>query len=244
MTGAQVAPERRVGTEATLAALAHRGAWEHKGGRSDQQLVLVEGPALVEQLTGALPQPLLEGRFEALGAQGKLAAHIVEQGFCHGGAGFRTGRAEGWMGGPERLVCGHLIERVVGEHKQAALLKIWLHQAPATAQILVDAILDHVLERGAHALGVRPDHTLTRDSVVGESKLMHRLARDPRVVEPCGCGCNRTIDRGAQQGSAYEVVEVTGLERGILAVIGEAEQLARIVLQCGVGAHLRDRRDG
>jgi hypothetical protein len=58
------------------------------------------------------------------------------------------------------------------------------------------------------------------------------------------------VEGRAQQRHLHEVVEVSGLQRGVLAIVGEAEELARlgpeiaVALQLDQGAHRQDGGGG
>ena len=54
----------------------------------------------------------------------------------------------------------------------------------------------------------------------------------------------RLVQRRAQQGDLGEVVEVPGLQRGVLPVVGEAEELAGLRLEVAVALQLDERPDG
>jgi hypothetical protein len=68
---------------------------------------------------------------------------------------------------------------------------------------------------------------------VGDIQVGQRLAVERVVQRPC--------DRRAQQRHTREVVEVAGLERRILAIIGEAQEFLGVFGQVGA-AHRVDRR--
>ena len=57
---------------------------------------------------------------------------------------------------------------------------------------------------------------------------IHDSPGDPLMPQTLGARVfHRLVDGAAQQAKLDEIVEMSGLQRGILAIVGEAQQLAR-----------------
>src|SRR5690606_21958629 len=64
-----------------------------------------------------------------------------------------------------------------------------------------------------------------------EAQSSHDRAAEVLVLEPTAAGpTERAHHRGAQQRDEREVIEVPRLERGVLPVVGEGQELARNTL--------------
>ena len=61
------------------------------------------------------------------------------------------------------------------------------------------------------------------------SKNATRQIAMPKPLRPCLAA--RGVQRRPQQSHLYEIVEVTGLQRSVLTVVGETQQLARFRAQ-------------
>jgi hypothetical protein len=140
-----------------------------------------------------------------------------------------------WRSSPANCV-----ERHVVDDEEAGLLEVGLRDAPAAAEVAVEVVAEHLAQRPLGLLALQVlDGGVAR--VLLERQLQgleHCAARARR-----GAGRSRSGGRdgapqaGAEERDLDEVVEVAGLERGVLAVVGEAEQLARIACDvAGLGA--------
>ena len=138
------------------------------------------------------------------------------------------------LGLPEQPVVA--AETLVVEPEQSAILQVGRGDAPTTFQIAVEEILQHLAQgvfgalarRSAHLGigGVVLERQLHRGEDVTRQVAMPQTRRRPPRAGSTECG--------AQQGDLNEVVEVAGLQRGVLPVVGKAQQLARRGVQLSV----------
>ena len=76
-----------------------------------------------------------------------------------------------------------------------------------------------------------------KDITVAEAAMLAGLPKNPSFANPithlerATARQRRLVERRAQQRHLREVVEVPGLERGVLSVVGKAEQLLRLALE-------------
>ena len=110
-------------------------------------------------------------------------------------------------------------DRQAGPGPRAPVLEEVDHRAPGVpTRAAPDRLLHEQLGREAE----RPNTALPSC----------RTAARPALERP--------HERAAQQHHLDEVVHVPGLERGVLAVVGEAQQLARLGLDPGIGTQAGD----
>ncbi len=153
---------------------------------------------------------------------------------------------------PELFGPAEVAKRHVFDLQQSALLKVGRGDSPASLEVAVNPVADHIPHRpvGVGLLGeldtglagiklerqVEGLEDAEGQFVVGDSFRSGRL-----------CGL---VERGAQQADLDEVVEMAGLERSVLAVVGEAEQLLRVLLERNIllehadDRQTQDRRGG
>ena len=122
-----------------------------------------------------------------------------------------------------------LVERLVVDLEEPRLLEVGRRHAPAALEVAVEAVAEDVAQRARRSAPAR------RTSPPGRSR-SRRSSRpsasaDPAgelvVAEAGGAGAHgRPVERGAQEPDLDRVVEVARLERGVLAVVGEREELA------------------
>jgi hypothetical protein len=144
--------------------------------------------------------------------------------------------------GPVLLGGSEFGERFVFDDEQAGLFEVGLREPPAAHEVAVEAVGEHLAE---HAVGVGACRSLeflvAGVGVERQVQRLEHLLRDLVVGEAVGAGVgDRSPECGAQQGDLDEVVEVAGLQRGVLAVVGERQQLLGICAEFGVGAQLAD----
>src|SRR5205085_1090012 len=105
--------------------------------------------------------------------------------------------------------------------------------APAAPEIAVDAVAEHFAEGCLRVpQTLEPDVrvasvVLERQTQGVEDFLRKLVVGDALVVSPL----HRTVDRRAQQADLDEVVEMPRLERRVLPIVSEAEELPRLRLQ-------------
>ncbi len=151
--------------------------------------------------------------------------------------------------GPDVLGGAHLGQRGVGDLEQTALLEVGGGDPPASTKVDVEVVAQHVAQ---HLLGVGAGVELQLgvdgEVVEGQGQGGEDGVGDLVVLESVGAGLGRgLVERRPQQADLHKVVEVSGLERGVLAVVGEAQQLAGLGRQRGVGpqaAHGREAEHG
>src|SRR5579875_1862125 len=131
--------------------------------------------------------------------------------------------------GPLFVVCTELIKPGVRNVQESALLEIGTGKPPASLEVAIQQITEDVAQcRVSFVSSTTPPrrvicvrlqrkvegvkHTI-REFVIGQTRT---------AVVFC-----RAIERRSNQPDVQEIVEVRCLQRGVLAVIGEAEQLLR-----------------
>ena len=192
-------------------------------------------------LAALLPDPLQLELVQVVDVDGQLPAHVVEQHPRHLATHAGCGTGQGRVGRcPEVFGLAHFVEHRVADLQQAALLQVRGGHAPAPAQVAVEAVAKYLsqgllgIAQGleAHLRVWLPGVQLNRQ-VQGRRHPLAQLVV-PQPFRPGGR--HRAVEGGAQLPDLHEVVEVAGLQRGILAIVGEAEQLAGGVLEIGVPA--------
>jgi len=216
---------------------------ETRGG--EQASLLAETPLLVYAFLHALPQLLLVGLLQPVGVDGQLPAEVVQQGGEDlpppGGVEVR----EGFELSPGLPVGAQLLEPQVSEPQKAALFQVGLHEPPTPAHVLVNAVLDEVgedLHNLASPGGVGKEILAGGDLPEGKLQGLYHLGRH-LVVAQGASFTHRPVYGGPEEPSADEVVEMTGLQAGVLPVVGEAEDLAGSLLDVAHG-RLLQRREG
>ena len=146
---------------------------------------------------------------------------------------------------PELVGPAEFAERYVLDFQQSALLEVGRGDSPSSLEVAVNPVADHI------------PHCLVGVGLLGELdaglagiKLERKIegledAESQLVVrDSFGTGCQRgLVERRAKQADLNEVVEMAGLERGILAVVGETEKLLRVLLEGGILLeHADDRK--
>ncbi len=164
---------------------------------------------------------------------GQLAAQVVQQHLgdaCTRVAGVASASA-GCRSAHSSSAAHNSSSDAYSMLEQAALLQVGRGDAPAAAQVVVDAIGEH-LAQGAVGLAALA-WNLTVGSLayssIGrfkrlEDALRQHLVGDARLRRPPA----RPGTAPRATGHLHKIVEMAGLQRGILAVVGEAEQLARL----------------
>ena len=239
---AQVAPERPAGREVEIPAVATRGAGPGKR-RADYGRPFAVGhrPAGLgtQELAGLAFHPL-----EALGGEGgdvdgERAAELVEQDVGELLAHLRPGSRERHVPGPalpvllpDLLVGGDGGEVRIAHGEQAGLFEVRQRDPPPALQVRVEAVLHDVAERplrllpcGVPGLGVLGEVGHGEPQPLGDLLRHHLMGETPRV------GGHRGVERAAELDHLHVVVEVPGLERGVLAVVHEGEELAGVLAE-------------
>ena len=151
----------------------------------------------------------------------------------------RAGRA-----GEQRVVRGEVVEAEVFHPDHPELLEVRVRVPPAASLIEPDAVGQHLPERALGLLQVEAaqrgfDQPFGADprvrSVEAERALLGEAQRVAAEAVRAGI-VQRAEKPRADEAHEEEVVEVAGLERGVLAVVGEAEELSRVAVQPRPGA--------
>ena len=190
-------------------------------------------------------QLLDDGGVQNLAADRHPPPHVVQQlaiDLCPDGmAGLpqRAGRA-----GEQRVVRGEVVEAEVLHPDHAELFEVRVRVPPAASLIEPDAVGQHLPERALGLLQVEAaqrglDQPFGADprvrSVEAERALLGEAQRVAAEAVRAGI-VQRAEKPRADEAHEEEVVEVAGLERGVLAVVGEAEELSRVAVQPRPGA--------
>ena len=135
---------------------------------------------------------------------------------------------------PSPAVGGELVEPVIVDAQQPALLEVRLRHPPGAAEVLQRQIVEQVDHRRPRPLEARP--AVDRGLHPGGRRQRKRVEQGrPQTVE----GEAAVRGQGPHQGAPeldhqHEVVEVPGLEGRVLAVVGEAQELADLAVDPGL----------
>ena len=159
-------------------------------------------------------------------------------------AGLRVrGGQEGMV--PLAVVGGELVEAPIVDAQHPALLQVRQIDAPTPPQVEIQPIRDDILKSVARvlrrgSLHLRVEGVRLRRQVHGLNHL-----RGQAVVAQTGFArrTQRLPEPGPQQRHSHEVVEMPRLQRRVLAVVGERQQLAGLDGQLGSAAKVPHRGD-
>ena len=193
-----------------------------------EQFRLIDRPRVSKHLRTAAAKLLLVDLLKVVHPDAEFAAHVVEQRLRNGLAHRRRrGHERGMALAPVFLARAQVVQRLVANLEEAALLQVRRHDPPPAPEVAVQPVSKHV-PQGAPGLFlggvahqgvvvVRLFGQIQRfedalcDDIVGESVLV-RSVRRPKQ----GASEERNLD---------EVVEVPGLQRCVLPIVCEAQQL-------------------
>ncbi len=241
----QVLAELATGRQEQRGTLHTRPRAVRVGGADGGAVALAQHPRTREALL-ARPLQGVEVVAEVLHVDGEGAPHEVQQrpGDLLTQRGVRV--AERRVDGiPAVRLGGDPAQVLVIDAQQPRLLQVRHRDAPAALQVAVEPVPHDVTE------GLRRT-ALHRGSQLAVLRVRRVLAgRQPHhlghglgqvvVAQPLLAGPHRGLVEGtAQLGHLREVVEVPGLERRVLPVVDEGEELARLLAQ----AFLRHRTQG
>ena len=125
------------------------------------------------------------------------------------------------------------LQSLVVEGEQPAVFEVRRSDAPAALQVPIEVVVDDPAQGIVGRVPRRAAH-LRVGGIFVEPKLhgIEDAAREIAVAAArCALVLRRLVKRRAQQGHLGEIVEVPGLQRGILPVVGEAEELAGLGLE-------------
>ena len=182
-------------------------------------------------------QLLQDGGVENLAANCHPLPHVIEQLVVDRGPDRVVGvLQQGVRAGEQLVVRGEVRKAQVLHPDHAELLQVRVRVPPAASLIEPDAVGQHLPQRAFRVLQVETtqrgfQQPLGADlrvrpveaerALLGNSKLVATESVRTRILE---CAEKTRADEAHKQ----EVVEMAGLERRVLTVVGEAEQLSRI----------------
>ena len=186
---------------------------------------LVQRPGLAQPLGGVAGQAAQRFLRQRGRVDGELGAEAVEDRVQDGFALLGIGFAHQRHSLPAGIVRGELVQALVGDAEQASLFEVGLVDAPAAGEVFERSVLEQVDHRALALLvaGAARDRVLEEVARREFERIEDALAEfgeAERAVLADGLG-----ERGTQQRDLHEVVEVPGLQRSILPVIGETERL-------------------
>ncbi len=185
------------------------------------------------------PLRALEAGFgEHFDVDGEAAPQLVEQHRHQFPAVFRRVLAQRLhRADPPVLGRRQPVQVGIVDAQQPGLLQVGHRDPPAADQVAVEPEAHHLAERLVRGLAQRR-RWIDRNGVLAEVEpelVDHRLGHGlVREAARAGVG-GSVVQRAPKQGNQNEVVEVTGLQRGVLAVVDEGQQLPRRRRQLGVG---------
>jgi len=197
--------------------------------RADTGLIaLRQHPRVDESLLAGTTQAV-EVVPEVLHIDREVTAHLVHQRTHDLRAAARLGVAQRTMCLlPAVLLAGHPVEILVVDPQQTCLLQVRHGDAPAALQVQIETERDYVPQRPRRVAGHRR-RQVRGAGVVGDVQAEDAdnpgrqiLVADALLTRLHG----RPVQRPSKLGDLHEVVEVARLERGILPVVDEREQLA------------------
>ena len=159
------------------------------------------------------------------------------------GLRFRAGQRPAERG-PLGVGGGEVVDSVVGQSQLAGLLQVGHRDAPAALEVGPQPIGDDVAQRAGDLLArdglvrgvlvfgevLADRHRAPRRRAAPASRRPERLV-GVRLVLLAG----RPVQRRAHQADQHEVVEMAGLQAGVLAVVGERQELAGVVVEVRCG---------
>ena len=192
-----------------------------------------------------LRDQLLEDRgIENLAADGHPLPHVVEQRAIDISANCVAGLLQQRVRAGEQLVVRReLLEAEILHPHDAELLEVRVRVPPAAPLIEPDAVGEHLPKRALGFLQVEPAQRGFEQPFGSELRVRPVEAEGPLrpraqllATEPARtCILQRAEKARADQAHEEEVVEMARLERGVLTVVGEAEELPRVVAQARLG---------
>jgi hypothetical protein len=128
---------------------------------------------------------------------------------------------------PELVHRGNLVEMVVVNLQKRALFKIWKHHPPATPQVVNRAKCEITFQRFfVNAFAKFREVRTTRGIIVKLESAgdAHRPAQGGEAEFFSFRSLDGLANCRAQPDDIHEVVEVSGLQRGVLPVVRETEK--------------------
>ena len=196
----------------------------------DHALVLPERPRVSEFLASLPLEPVEPVLGQAVDVDGAHPAQLVEQDAAQllAAGGIEVGERPAMS--PDAVVRCNLREVAVDDPQQAGLLQVGHRDPPAALQVDVELVLDDCTQ-SLLGIGRRPPPRGGHLRVLGRLQcqlLGHRLGElvVSQTIRPGVEGGG--VQCAAQLTDLDEVVEVPRLQAGVLPVVHEREQLARL----------------
>ena len=188
---------------------------------------------------GGLGLVLLHG-VEVAGFQAQATAHAVKKQACHGGALLRADAGQYRMCGEQGGLSHEFIQPAICDGQQIELVQVGVVETPAPAQVTQEPVADDETHGALGILAGQP-HQFGGAQVFGQGAKIGLV--EPQCFEDSvGQGffiqhalvvLQRANQGRAQREQKHEVVEMPGLQGGVLAVVGKAQQFAWVGLVSG-----------
>ena len=155
------------------------------------------------------------------------------------------------VGGEERCLAAEFVQAAVLNGQQVELVEVWVVEAPSAAQVSQQAVAQDEAQRALGLLASQA-HELGCLQVLGERAGIRTVEAEGLengigqmlFVEHATLLLKRGHECRAEGEQEDEVVEVAGLQGGVLPVVSEAQQLAWIWLVRGRLAQLEQLTHG
>ena len=168
-------------------------------------------------------------------------------------AGLGRGGGEGLVRAlPVGVAGAELVERFVLDVEEATLLEVWHREPPASLHVEEHTVGENVTHGALRAL-----LDVELGVGLGRVKLESRSRREARfegveeplrkvsILDAFGTGLrDGGVEAAADEGHLHEVVEVAGLEGGVLAVVGKAQELLCAGLELALFLEVGDEARG
>jgi hypothetical protein len=205
-------------------------------------LRVVEAPAVIQKLVHTLAQAGLVIFLKTFDRNCKLLSCEIQHRSNQANA-LRGRKAGDFRQFHPQLIAGSaFLESPVFDFEKSALFEIGVNDAPRPAQVFVDPVFDQVTKDPANRLSRRRIRIQARvlcNLLEGYIESFHSLLGD--IVEgKLSIAFQCATNSGAKKTDEYKVIEMAGLQRGILTVVGEAEQLARGTLNARARSMLKE----
>ena len=146
--------------------------------------------------------------------------------------------------GEQFLVRGEVFKSEVCRLDHTELLKVRVRVPPAATLIEPDAISERLSKRALRLLQVESAQR-GLEQPFGTDRLVRPVEAERSLLgyaqgvaaDPVRAGILQSAEKTrADEANEDEVVEMAGLERGVLTIVGETEKLPRVLAQPGFGA--------
>ena len=227
---AQIAAKRRAPAhpDVSSAFFLPRGLLTgQQGEHSGAKFAFLYSPRIAEPLLRPQRERacLVAGQHRRVDTQ--LHAEVVEDRVQDPLAGIGRAVAQAREPVPTLVVGRELIQSLIADAKQSRLLEVGLRHAPAATQILKRHVIQQADKRGS-SLGI-PRRAfgcgVFEEVLRAQGQCLEQRRAEIGVLQTLPLR-DRRHNRGSHLGNLHEVVEVPRLQRRVLAVVSEAEDLA------------------